>query len=1424
VHKGVIYRNPRVYNVDYSFELRPKPDKSDRAKDLRLWIPIPREWDSQKAVKIISVEPEPHGRYVDPEYGNPMLFWDFSNEPEKPSYKVNLRFRSEQYDVHSTIDPNLIGPYDKTSKDYILYTRNTNTVTITDKVKELAETAVGNEKNAYLQVKRIYQLVREKMCYKGFEVQGKVRSVESILDSPVIDPKTGRERYLGVCNDQSMVFIALCRAVGIPARSVIALWDNRPWIRVTRENPEPGAFRNRMIDGLSVSNRTAGHVWAEVYLPNYGWVPVDPTFGRVGCSNVNNKAVIITKGRDIRIDPHAVREGNGEYRETGTRLHDGRAELLFTAVFHTHTIKSVKCGHLLYADPFPADALAEYMTKLYPETEAEKNLALYRKRTLRWIDQNTREDTNKTEALTQAYKNEPRARYEHEAFICHMLRNVVGDKKFTDIVATYTDLRVKTGEPVSSVHFQKIAGDVYGQPLDWFFNQWVGYTELPQLQLSGITFSQDEKGWHVRGRLRQLNKLLFRLPVELVIETEKTTEHKMLWVDERDTEFEFLTGDKPQDILVDPNNEILSIRDMPPLLESPSYDEIAFCVITNQDQADWYDWTPLHFAAHAGQINVVEYLIAAGADIEAENIKGETPLQLASNRGHREITELLRAKVSETSIHGAARLGALDKVKAFLEKGVDVNAKDAEGMTPLHLAAYGGHREIVEFLLSQGADVHAKDNDGRTPLDVALSKRRKDVLKLLAEAGADIATIHMAAFVGSLGKLRSFVQTGTDVDARDENGRTPLLRAITGKHVDAVKFLIEAGADLNRRDEQGYVPLVHALWTPDSDVVKLLLNNEADVHAKDTSGYTPLHWAVMMGSKELTKLMLEAGADVSAESTTGETPVDLARQGSSEIVELLRKHMLPRDVAITSLSVPPTCVQGDILPVTVSVANEGDQRGAFRVILFDAVSNVELAGREMILEPQKYRSAHAADKIFTGDPNSRLGQTITLGKDINGDGYDDMIIGAPRFKKDKGRVYVYCGGENPTFGAPDLTLTGEDIDSRFGHTIEMADFNNDNYADVAIGAPGYNFWQGRAYIYYGGPDFDATADKVFDGERGTTGAFGKVAAGDMNNDGCADLLVSALWFDSKRGRAYLFYGAPGRHMDTVCDLTFDGENPNDEFGRPPPAVGDVDGDHCDDVIIGTRDYPSGKEHGRAYLYYGAEGTSMDNICDLTFNHQTPNDEFATIVDIFDIDSDGFGDIIITARRSDHYRGQVYLYWGSDRKSMDTTYDKCFTGEDNAPMLGSVTCGDVNNDGYGDLLLGGLNYPNGNLKGRAYLYYGNTKGLVDTTCDLTFSGENDADRFGFGSAIGDINGDNFADVLIGARTFKSNSFQGRAYLYYGPFSDTEDITFNWDTTAATPGKHTLRATIAPVEGEEDVADNTMIVEVEVKERPGSVSKE
>jgi cytohesin len=410
------------------------------------------------------------------------------------------------------------------------------------------------------------------------------------------------------------------------------------------------------------------------------------------------------------------------------------------------------------------------------------------------------------------------------------------------------------------------------------------------------------------------------------------------------------------------------------------------------------------------------------------------------------------------------------------------------------------------------------------------------------------------------------------------------------------------------------------------------------------------------------------------------------------------------------------------------------------------------------------------DKIFTGDPNalSRLGQRVALGQDINGDGYGDMVIGAFHYKETQGRVYIYYGEKNATFNIPDLILSDEADNNYFGFDVELADFNNDDYADVAIAAIGHNSFQGRVYVYYGGPDFDTTADKVFNGEPGTTGRFGfQMEAGDINSDGCAELLVCADGFDSEKGRVYLYYGGPGTDMDTICDLVFDGENPDDRFGRAALALGkDVDGDGYGDLLIGTRFYPNGRGDGRVYLYWGAEGTGMDNICDLTFKNQTAGEHYA-VVDLFDINNDNLADIVIGAQIYSSYRGRVYLHWGTDRRSMDVVPDKYFIGDEGVTLFGyNVGCGDVNKDGYGDILVGAVCYPNNEKQGRVYLFYGDTKASIDETCDMIFTGENAWDRFGAYVDLGDINGDNFADILIGAYTFKNQSFQGRAYLHYG----------------------------------------------------------
>jgi pectate lyase len=824
--------------------------------------------------------------------------------------------------------------------------------------------------------------------------------------------------------------------------------------------------------------------------------------------------------------------------------------------------------------------------------------------------------------------------------------------------------------------------------------------------------------------------------------------------------------------------------------------------------------TPLHSAVRARHTDIVELLIANGADVSVENENGQTPIEAAVGGGRREIRDLLQARLADS------------KVKAFIKNGVDVNAKDAQGMTPLHLAAHGGHREVVEFLLSNDADVNAKNNEGRTPLDLALSQRHKDVAALLAEAGADVPTIHVAAFVGSLDKLRSFIETGTDIGAEDENGRTPLLRAIMGKHVDVVGFLIEAGADVNTRDAQGYVPLVHALWTMDSDIAGLLLDKGADVHAKDTqSGYTSLHWAVMMGSKELTELILEAGGDVNAQSRTGETPMDLAKQGGPKIIELLKKHMLPHDVTITNVSVPSMCVQGDVLPVTVTLDNRGDCTESCAVKLMDA-KNDRVISRQSATIHSKHRTASDSDLIITGEveDTTEFGNWCCADGDVNGDGFKDLLITAhhyPSAPVSRGRAYLYYGGPLMD-NTPDKEFTGEEVgDTLGGNAGFLVDMNNDNFDDVILGAK-HHGGKGRVYVFYGGTDMDEKPDIIIDppASDGTNLSFGRggMHPGDFNGDGIMDLVCSALGYKVYIGRAYLYYGPLA--SDTTVDKAFTGETPGGTFGAIM-GVGDVNGDHYDDLLVATRYFPAFNLRtrgnvGRAYLYYGASGTSMDTDCDVVFDPPDGGrNEFGSSADVFDIDNDGFADVLIGARRypDGSSIGRVYVYWGK-ANGFDNTVGLTITGEAARIALGGdfINCRYADDDPYGDILVTAFEY--NREQSRAYLYHGGPRGTMDAVADHIFTPESGRNGV-FRSVLADLNNDGYGDVVMTGGYY--NNLQGRAWLWDGPFNTSTNITFNWDTTTATPGKHTLRATIAPIEGEENVADNSMTVDVEVKPR-------
>ena len=359
---GIVYRNPRVYNVDYSFELVPDPNRIDRAKYLKLWIPIPREWDSQKAVKIISVKPELHAEYTDPEHGNQMLFWDFGKGPERPSYKVDIKFRLESYEVHAKIDSDNVGTYDKTSKEYNLYTRSTHTISITPKIREMAREAIGDEENPYIQAKRIAEFSRNKIRYK----MAFGRGIKFLLDNAVRDKQSGEEYYLGACDQYNALFVALCRSVGIPARAVVGFVGYRPWIKAT-DLKEPFSELDTMQspEGLSGGQHYTAmspHVWSEFYLPNYGWIPAETMRNQLGYWN--NMRLITHKGRDVKIGPQAPNNDSGGYGFQWVALNNGRADMLQSGVWNIAKIRIAKIK-IHHSAPFP---IVKYLVYLCSTT------------------------------------------------------------------------------------------------------------------------------------------------------------------------------------------------------------------------------------------------------------------------------------------------------------------------------------------------------------------------------------------------------------------------------------------------------------------------------------------------------------------------------------------------------------------------------------------------------------------------------------------------------------------------------------------------------------------------------------------------------------------------------------------------------------------------------------------------------------------------------------------------------------------------------------------------------------------------------------------------------------------------------------------------------------------------------------------------
>ena len=407
--------------------------------------------------------------------------------------------------------------------------------------------------------------------------------------------------------------------------------------------------------------------------------------------------------------------------------------------------------------------------------------------------------------------------------------------------------------------------------------------------------------------------------------------------------------------------------------------------------------------------------------------------------------------------------------------------------------------------------------------------------------------------------------------------------------------------------------------------------------------------------------------------------------------------------------------------------------------------------------------------------------------DVNGDGFDDIAVGAPGYGvssiPNRGAVYVYHGSSGGVTSTTRLQLVGLD-GGRFGTSVSAAgDVNGDGYDDLIVGAYSVgtlSFAQsGRAYVFHGSAaglstSPASTLDGLTDGEWFGWSVSG---GGDLNGDGFDDVVVGSPNYDllgSEVGAASIFHGGIFG-IETTATNTFVGQTHNDNFGSAVSIVGDVDGDGYSDVAIAAPGRFFGT--GRVYIYHGSS-SGLETSARLTIDGDTVGDDFGeSLSGAGDVNGDGYADILVGAGGYDSNRGAAYLFHGSST-GIGSTSNRHLVGLDPYAGFGSASsgAGDVNGDGFDDIVVGAyFNSSTRTEAGSAHLYHGSVSGVESSPVNSIYG----AGRYyNLGLAVskaGDVNGDGYGDALISAVE--------RVYVHHGCADDDGDgVCIGGDSTA------------------------------------------
>ncbi|XP_052069477.1 ankyrin-2-like isoform X40 [Mytilus californianus] len=364
-------------------------------------------------------------------------------------------------------------------------------------------------------------------------------------------------------------------------------------------------------------------------------------------------------------------------------------------------------------------------------------------------------------------------------------------------------------------------------------------------------------------------------------------------------------------------------------------------------------FTPLHIAAHYGNINVATLLISKGADVNFRAKNNITPLHVASRWGKDKMVTLLldnKAVIDEKTrdglspLHCSARSGHEMVVDTLLERGAPKSSTTKNGLTPLHMAAQGDHMDCARLLLYHKAPVddvtvdyltplhvaghcgnvktakllldrkcnpNARALNGFTPLHIACKKNRIKVVELLLKYGASIQAttesgltpLHVASFMGHMNIVISLIQNNASPDHPTVRGETSLHLAARANQTDIIRILLRNGATVDARARKYYIeneqqtPLHIAARLGNVDNVTLLLQHGANADAVTKDLYTPLHIAAKEGNEEVASVLLDHGASHGLTTKKGFTPLHIAsKYGNIKVASLLLQKGANPDV------------------------------------------------------------------------------------------------------------------------------------------------------------------------------------------------------------------------------------------------------------------------------------------------------------------------------------------------------------------------------------------------------------------------------------------------------------------------------------------------------------------------------------------------